>query len=372
MQPGKQIRRPDGGDYDPLKIRIAASIFQPASGKAKRGRMLDGWQVELFAADVPASAWPAPEVVAAYFGRNGTQENRFAQEDRELGLDRIFSYHLPGQELACLIGMMVWNLRVVMGFEAEPPPAEVPATPPRVPQVDERVASSWPRDPQVVSSLGEAELSESVKKKPAWSFDAVTGTVQCAAGRVLEVTSVRKGETASGRTGVIFRRPVGGCTDCAVRSSCLRSRHADAAKHAEFSVPSAVAAAVRARLSAVRSHRSVPWIVPPAGAQTVSVARFLPAMARQVFAERFAQGTLWVSVERPPPPRPRPRLVAADEADRQRRRKTWAQNLARYALPDTATVHITVAGTPALRRMIREPEQQRSKFADSGSWNRNE
>ncbi len=93
---------------------------------------------------------------------------------------------------------------------------------------------------------------------------------------------------------------------------------------------------------------------------------FLPAMARQVFAERFERGTLWVEVMRPPPAPPRPRLVAVDVADRQRRRKTWEQNLARYALPDGTEVHIEVAGTPALRQMIGEPAQPRLEFAGSG------
>ena len=48
-------------------------------------------QVELFAVDAPADAWPAPEAVAFYFGR-AAEENLFSQEDREIGLDRILSY----------------------------------------------------------------------------------------------------------------------------------------------------------------------------------------------------------------------------------------------------------------------------------------
>jgi hypothetical protein len=58
--------------------------------------VLDGWQYELFMVDLPADALPAPGAVSLFFGRAG-QENRFVQEDREVGLDRIFSYHLPGQ-----------------------------------------------------------------------------------------------------------------------------------------------------------------------------------------------------------------------------------------------------------------------------------
>jgi hypothetical protein len=89
-------------------------------------------------------------------------------------------------------------------------------------------------------------------------------------------------------------------------------------------------------------------------------------MARQVFAERFVRGTLWVEVVLPPPPPPRPRLVAADIAERQRRRKTWEENLARYALPEGALVHIEVAGTQIFRQMIGEAVQLKLEFADSG------
>ncbi len=38
------------------------------------------------------------------------------------------------------------------------------------------------------------------------------------------------------------------------------------------------------------------------------------------------------------------RLVAEDVGDRQRRRKTWQQNVDRYALPSGAKVRVVVAG----------------------------
>jgi hypothetical protein len=98
VPPGADTRRADGTPYEPVATRVVVSRY-PRAEKAEHGRVLDGWQYELFAVDVSADALPAAEVVAAYFGRGG-QENRFAQEDREAGLDRIFSYHLPGQELA--------------------------------------------------------------------------------------------------------------------------------------------------------------------------------------------------------------------------------------------------------------------------------
>ena len=76
VAPGERTRRPDGSRYDSVELRVVASIF-PKTREAKRGRTLDGWQVELFAVDLPADAWPAPKAIAACFGRSA-QENRFA------------------------------------------------------------------------------------------------------------------------------------------------------------------------------------------------------------------------------------------------------------------------------------------------------
>jgi hypothetical protein len=104
-----------------VAVRVVVSRY-PRTTEAEHGRVIDGWQYELFVVDVNADALPAPDVVATYFGR-ASEENRFAQEDREVGLDRIFSYHLPGQELAVVAGLWVWNLRLVRGFELAQPPA---------------------------------------------------------------------------------------------------------------------------------------------------------------------------------------------------------------------------------------------------------
>jgi hypothetical protein len=67
-----------------VNLRVVASIF-PKTGEAKGGATLDGWQVWLFAVDLPVDAWPAPESIALHSARAG-QENRFAQDDREVGL----------------------------------------------------------------------------------------------------------------------------------------------------------------------------------------------------------------------------------------------------------------------------------------------
>ena len=368
IKPGKRTRRPDGGVYEPITVRVVASVFENP-GKAKRGRILDGRQVELFAIDAPADAWPAPEVVAAYFGRTA-EENRFAQDDRELGLDRIVSYHLPGQELAALVGLFLWNLRVVRGFAQTPPPQQRPAQPLRCAPVDDSIPAQWPRDPVLCARLAEVDSASALAKRPGWRLDPSTGELQCPEGRCLTLTTVRAAEHADGRTGIIFRRPSGGCEDCVSRTDCLDSHRPFASKHAELSVATSLAAPLRERLAEIRSGSPEPATVQPItaapGAYAVADALFLPAAARQAFLACFAGATLRIEVELPEPAAPRPRLVAADVADRQRRRKTWAQNVERYALPAEARVHFEVAGTAALHRLLGGLPSERSPAVAAG------
>ena len=365
---GRQTRRPDGGRYEPVCIRVVASVFDK-TGKAKRGRTLDGRQVELFAVDLPADAWPAPEAVAAYFGRIA-EENRFAQEDRELGLDRIISYHLPGQELATLVGLSLWNLRLVRGFELERPPHERPAQAIRRPQVDERIPEHWQRDPVLHGLLADLDWEALLAQRPGWRWDAGAGELHCEEGRALALTSVRPAEYAKGRTGIILRRPKGGCEECASRLRCLRSERSLANKHAEFSIPTCVAGELRQRLELVRSTRHRPRTIEPIrgkpGRSAITNALFLPAAARHTFTNTFRGATLRVHVKMPPPHEQRPRLVAVDAADRQRRRKTWEQNVDRYRAPAGTEVRVEVAGAATLRQMLGERRRGPSAAGRAG------
>jgi hypothetical protein len=350
----KKTRRPDGSPYEPLTVRVVACIF-PKTGDAKRGRTIDGWEVELFAVDLPADAWPAPEAICAYYGRNAL-ENRFAQEDRELGLDRIVSYELPGQELATLVGLSLWNLRLVRGFQMQTPPAERPVQHLRQPKVDERVPEHWPRDPVVLDTLNKLDWEALLANREGGSYDTATGEVVCEDGRRLTLTTVRKAPRSRTTTSMIFRRPWGGCEECPARDGCLHSVRDGASKHAELAIPTEVAEKLRVRLGRVRRKGAPPRtrIAPvpgEPGPRAVHDALFLPARARQLFRSTFKAATLHVEVD-VPPPRSGPHLVAVDVGHRQRRRKTWEQNLARYELSDEARVRLRLDAGPALRGML--------------------
>ena len=359
VHPGKQTRRPDGSTYDPITVRVIATIF-PKTGEAKRGRTIDGWQVELFAADVSATAWPAADVVAAYFGRIA-QENRFAQEDREIGLDRIISYNLPGQELAALVGLSLWNLRLVRGFLLNPPPAVPPLQRPRRPVVDDRLPAQWPRDPFIQNTLAELDWTRLLANRPEWSRR--DGELRCGQDRILGLTTVRSGEHAVDRTGIIFRRPSGGCHDCPSRGPCLRSTDLTTPKHAEFSVPTEVAKRLRSRLESIRATQTALPDIDPPGPWEATEALFLPAAARHLYSAAFVGASARLEVKFPPPTLVAPPLLAIDGGHRQRRRKTWEQNLARYAQVGDVKIHFEIECGEALREILgaeREPKRASS------------
>lgn len=357
--------RPDGSPYKPVRVRIVASLYprDPHTGRKHPGGMwLDGWQVELFATTLPDTGWPPEAVVAAYFGR-ASEENAFAQEDRELGLSRIASYHLPGQELAVLVGLMVWNLRLMAGFRQHRPPQDAVVGGPAARQPDERVPPSWPQDPVLARLLSQLDWVSVLSKRPGWSFDEVRLSLVCPQGRTLTLTTVRKTEQAKGRTGLIFRRRSRGCEACSHRSTCLHTKAAGASKHAEVTVPTKLALRLRQRLAAVRVRRERPSAV-PRGPRAVQPSLFLPSAARRAFTDTLLNATVSVTLERARRP-PRPRLIAASVAQRQCRRQTWTQTVERYALPPHTRVELEVAATPALQALFGDPSRSTSQSSSA-------
>ena len=91
----------------------------------------------------------------------------------------------------------------------------------------------------------------------------------------------------------------------------------------------------------------------PEGPCEIAESLFLPARARQGFRDLFRGATLHIPHTVPSTPAARSGLVAPNTAGRQRRRKTWAENVARYALPDGAKVSVRISGRPALGDWLR-------------------
>lgn len=386
--PGLDTVREEGQPYDPVVVRVVVSRF-PRTEEAEHGRVIAGWQYELFVTDLTPEAWPAEAIVAGYFGRTG-QENRFAQEDRELGLDRIFSYHLPGQELASVVGLMVWNLQIVQGFLLDRPPESVetaaeesgaidprPVTlPPPASPVPEEIhpvdaAQLAQAEAAMVAQLEEVEWTGFLQKKPGWKWSGAEGGLVCPAGQTLVLTCVST-RSRAGRGRLYFRTSPGECGGCERRASCLRSEKPRALKKIDITVEPAVAERLAAPLAALQQLRSR-WlgehrrkrarttVHPLAGAAVSAVegrrrairpSLFLPAAARRLFRATLEDLTVRVVVSEEPMRAPHPLLVARSIADRQHRRQTWAQHVARYALPASATVNLTLAGGERWRACI--------------------
>ncbi|NOY28332.1 MAG: hypothetical protein GXP62_20935 [Oligoflexia bacterium] len=402
VRPGRDSRRDDGTPYEPIDIRVVVSRYE-RQGKAEHGRVIDGWQYELFAAvQMPADGWPAPDVVAAYFGRGG-QENRFAQEDRELELDRILSYNLAGQELASLVGLMVWNMELVHGFHLNPPPVPKGPVRPRELLVDERPVPAGfvpvedpVEDPVVEDKLEPEPVEESaaedlhkalaevlrpldwsrmLRQREGWSFDDEKSTLRCPAGATLAVTTVIQ-NTGRKRSRIVFRTPAGTCRSCQFRSECLSSANVDAIKQTGFAIPKAIGEQVRALLPQVRRARrlgrstdamsrpppsGLPRRAPVAeplpvdfdagtaqpGCAQVHAAPFLPAEARKAFRRTAEPIAVRINVHKPVVEPQHPYLATGPE-DRQRRRATWAQRLEWMALPTGSTVNVVLHGGAVL------------------------
>jgi len=165
---GQESVREDGRPYAPLETRVVVSRFPASERKRGAGLVQDGWHYELYATDLPAPAWPADEVVTGYYGRCG-QENRFHQEDDELELGRIFNYTPAGQELANLIGLLVWNQGICRGLELSSPlPKDLPPQPPRA-------ATTTPPAGVVTPRPDDDQPHASVAPAPAASLPVESG-----------------------------------------------------------------------------------------------------------------------------------------------------------------------------------------------------
>lgn len=275
LYPDVDSRDADGG---PVEVRVVVSRFR-RNGTPDHGVLRDGFQVELFATSLPSDAWPPGDVVALYFGRSA-MENRFAQEDREIGVDRTFSYHPPGQEWMSGVGLFLWNVLVGRGASAAPLPPELPAQefrpapdrtpaecPPAAAPAD---AASLPSDAEPVADAlappapeqpscpadEEAELrgelwsiaSTAFARLPlpdGWRVDDAREEVRCPNGErlyVYAVESERRPVAGGGQRGkhrIMVRTDMRACNGCPLRAECTSSERANLYKQVSRSIPEA-------------------------------------------------------------------------------------------------------------------------------------
>jgi len=293
LEPGPSSVRPDGSPFEPIEARVVVSRFPSSNDGRGAGVVLDGWQYELYGTDLLPAAWPEAEIVTGYYGRSG-QENRFCQEDRELALDRIFSYHLPGQQLATLVGLFVWNYYICRGMELAHPPEEQPEQPlrdspplsevPHLPEVDEpsdpssgqvnaepnaeveptsaqpveletsssapsRSAESTGSDSttraslELFNALDQLDWEQMLHKHDSWQWLPGDGSLRCKAKALLPL--LRIGDTKSGGIRVRFRAEWGTCDGCKLRHDCNQSADPHYRRDVQLSLPSPFAKQLR-------------------------------------------------------------------------------------------------------------------------------
>jgi hypothetical protein len=299
LEPSSTTVDEGGRPFANVTVRAVVSRL-PTSKEARRGRAIDGWQYEVFLTTLAADAWPAPEVVMLYNGRAAC-ENRYAQEDRELGLDRVFCFHPAGQELASIIGMMVWNMLVVRGFRTASVPNEAPAlharqakedgrnskfpspvqdsTPMDEPQTPdetssdvneansdidespsepEKDASALPALDRLHQALDALPWPELLLNRPGWCWNLEHHCLQCPDGQLLHLMTVRPQDRAHG-VATYFTARAGTCRSCPLLDECLRSKTHRTAKQLNITLPDEAGLNIKALLGAlVRSPLGTP------------------------------------------------------------------------------------------------------------------
>lgn len=395
-----------------LKSRMVVSRFPSSFRRGGAGKVSGAWHYELFITDLPADSWPAGDTVSAYYGRCG-QENRFLQEDRELGLDRTFSNHSAGQQFATLVGLFLWNLRVSLGFAAqglsthdvprmssqtlphpEPvpqpqhalvcePPAEVtvedhPPSPESASRADPLSPTSRVRKiiltvavrAMLMGLFSPAVWASKLTRLPGWRWCSTENTLFCPDGKPTSLYSV---QTSEGRTVVIFRGIRALCGSCAQRSLCSKSTSKGFQKEVWFTFRSGELPALDAHLDPnnsvglacgpPRMKRPKPTLVlaattPDAATATQSPCHVRPPMLIPTTLRKAADALLALNEVRvrvdlgAPAQKPHP-AIAETSARRQQRRATWSERLRINALPADSTVEIQLRGNGQTEKILK-------------------
>ena len=292
-----------GSKDGPVQVRVVVTRFARSS-PPEHGVLRDGFQIELFATTLPSDAWPPEDVVALYFGRSA-MENRFAQEDREFGIDRTFSYHPPGQEWMSGIALFLWNVLISRGVAADPlpvsasPQAARPAT--AEPSLTDSVPP-WPlpasesRNKTGVAPVVEAEPTQqrttpesdhpgsaqgaspeesalhkelwtitrsafaNLEAMPGWRLDDAEMEIRCPNEKRLfpfsSETHIRKRKHGpKPRHRLWIRTQTGACDGCPVRTTCRTTDRPNIPKQLARDIKSEVKARVAQLLKDLRRIR---------------------------------------------------------------------------------------------------------------------
>ena len=407
------------------QVRVVVSRYRlDDDRKHGCGVELEGFVYELYAATMPADAWPAAEVVTLYYGRSA-EENAFEQLDKVTSFNHVVSWHPAGQQLVAAIALLTSNIRLLWGAElagwrpeALPPqplaspPAEIaplptelvppaPASPTKSatdadPAVTELVHSEFadppaPHEPcdndgaggdrsdadQTADSVtekcdGDVNTAESppepgvctkraastrrtlarlvvlaaLSRQPVarrlenWKWDHEHEELRCPADHALRLHALR----SNGYRGheLVYRMTAAKhCVACPHRAACTRSEKPSFRKEMTFTVPDKDVAAVLGgqalevaprrppkRRSPTRNYRPATGAPPAGGPYAAASPALLACVLRGAVDAHFAGCRITIEL---PAPRAQPRTppwLVATAAQRQHRRRTWAERAA--------------------------------------------
>jgi len=353
-EPGSRTRQPDGRAYEALAQRMVVSRHKPTKPDKKRGAgiLIDGWHYELFACDLDAPAWPAAETVALYFGR-AEIENRFAEENREIKLNQVFSQNLPGQALVTAIGMYVWNQRIMngahlAGIEDDPAFASTdgavsrmsPVAPPALPtpKADDPTSKAvepapGPKQPDPISlDLTNLSWDAAMQRYPGWER-TTNQLLKCPAGKIAHLKKQTVGD--DGTTCLLFAMGAHDCRGCPLLPGCTTSKSPTYHKEIMMTLSPHTQATAKAAQASPEPNEPA-WRPPPAqrGQSSHQPPKVIPSVLRRTWRRLVDQIETRVHISRAPKVPPTPEYVADNPARRQHRRWTWAERLAKHSLGD--------------------------------------
>jgi hypothetical protein len=389
--PSSNTLRDDGTPYEPVRTRIVLSRYA-ACEKSSSGVFIDNVMYELFATSLTSAAWPAEEIVALYCQR-AAQENQFAREDKELGLDTVFNYHPPGQGLVTLIGLLVWNLELLMGLrlaeqelksesfppasfrQSRPAPAPLEAVEPG--EEDGCKQSEEENTPAVPSALDTPHplatlkhlLFEEIARQAqgswpnAFDWDMTSGLI-CPQGHGFAVSTTRRHH---GNDYVTLLAPRAVCSICGSRHECSRSTKPDFRKEVALAIENPhpidqllrqikqaqteqnrtrphVRCVSKRPAAALSHHELEPEFTAHTAFPPGPLEIQFPSLNAPALRHRFKEANYGLTIRirewpEPVPALPR-RYTYMSRQDRGRHRRTWAERLAYNHRKAKIDVHI--------------------------------
>lgn len=370
LEAGETTFQADGARFAPIEVRVVVSCYRcpgSAGDQGRRGHRIGEDAVfEMFGVvGLDPAAWSAADVVSAYFGRCG-QENRFAQADRELEIDRTFSFQPGGHLVALACALATWNWRIVQAVRALPLPEPQPSglrqvavveAPPEFATTDDaptpqRTPEPAPEPPTPAIAALEAAMADpavtAALRKRGMRWNAVEHIAEDAHGQAWDLTSAAMDHTTpSLRFAILGTRKVPRrCFQVSVPEPVLRSICAAAKAVREGRSRASLRQACRVQVPRIQ-RPSYHLTAEPTPQDTDELRRaiawplFLPARARAHGRAACAASCVVLDVYLTLPERRSCHpLMATDHEDRSRRRWSWTARLASMAAPRGTTVKL--------------------------------